>query len=104
MTIEDSLDVAALMNGEAVQALNEELQIVAANILDPSTKADATRKVKLEITIKPHQSREVCDVQVAVTSTIAPLKPQTTTFYVGTAGNKAILTEKDTRQVAMFDS
>ena len=49
------LKVETLYNGGAVERLHDELTRVIQNICDPATPAKKTRKVKLEIAIKPNE-------------------------------------------------
>lgn len=68
------LKVETLYNGGVVERLHDELTRVIQNICDPATPAKKTRKVKLEIAIKPNEQRNMAEVVVSTSSTLCPPK------------------------------
>ena len=78
------LKVETLYNGGVVERLHDELTRVIQNICDPATPAKKTRKVKLEIAIKPNEQRNMAEVVVSTSSTLCPPEPLETSIYIGT--------------------
>lgn len=77
------LKIETLYGGGAVERLQEEIQRVIANICDPNTPAKKARKVKLEITVKPNEQRNMAEVIVTTSSVICPPEPLETSIYIG---------------------
>lgn len=77
------LNVATLSNGALVERIHEEITKAVANCLDPNTEAKKARKVKMEMTIKPHETRTMAEVTVTVSSTLCPACPISTSLYLG---------------------
>lgn len=78
------MKVETLYNGGVVERLHDELTRVIQNICDPATPAKKTRKVKLEIAIKPNEQRNMAEVVVSTSSTLCPPEPLETSIYIGT--------------------
>lgn len=78
------LKVETLYNGGVVERLHDELTRVIQNICDPATPAKKTRKVKLEIAIKPNEQRNMAEVVVSTSSALCPPEPLETSIYIGT--------------------
>lgn len=78
------LKVETLYNGGVVERLHDELTRVIQNICDPATPAKKTRKVKLEIAIKPNEQRNMAEVVVSTSSTLCPPEPLEASIYIGT--------------------
>lgn len=76
------LTVENLCNGGAVERFHDALCDVVKNISDPNTEAKKPRKVKLEMTIKPNEHRNMAEVIVSVTSTLQPVKPIETSIML----------------------
>lgn len=69
-----------LAGGAAAEKLNIELAKLAANVMDPNTKAEASRTVTMTITVKPNKQRQVGDVEINVKSSLAPSTGIPTSF------------------------
>lgn len=76
------LKIETLYQGGAVERLHAEMQRVLANIADPNTPAKKVRKVKLEISIKPNEQRNMAEVIVSTSSVIVPPEPLETSIYI----------------------
>lgn len=68
------VDLTLWDSGVAVDLFNEELRKVLANIADNNVKAEAVRKIKIEFSLKPDNSRRLAAVSVTATSTLAPVQ------------------------------
>lgn len=76
------LSLETLGGGAAVERFNRELAMVAANILDPNTPEKKSRKVTLEIVLKP-VSREHSVIEISTKTTLASATPCTTQILIG---------------------
>lgn len=72
------LDAMNLGDGALQDLFENSMKKVMANINDPSTKATAVRKVSLEITITPDESRSMAAIVVSASTTLAHIKPVST--------------------------
>lgn len=68
----EKMSIATIAAGAVIEALDYELQRVFDNVIDPNTKADATRKVTLTISIKPDANRDMAAVSFIAKSTLQP--------------------------------
>ncbi len=81
---------------EMIQA---KLNRLFADVADPNTEPQVTRKVTVEILVKPNERRESADVSVAVKSKLAGLRPTTSTWYFGRRDGRQVAVEHDPRQM-----
>jgi hypothetical protein len=72
----------SLYGGGAVERFHLALQEVLQNIMDESTPAKKPRKVKLEMTIKPNEHRNMAEVTVSTTKTLCPPEPLETSIII----------------------
>ena len=77
------LNVKTLASGGLIERIHEEIQRAIGNICEPNTPAKKTRKVKMEMTIKPNEQRNMAEVSVLVSSTLCPAEPIETGIYIG---------------------
>lgn len=89
------LDAMNLGDGALPDLFDNSLKKIMANINDPSTKATATRKISLEVSIVPDESRSMASITVSASTTLAHVKP------VSTA---ALLEQQDGKLVATINS
>ncbi len=99
----DELDLSNLLNGEIVDEFGAELQIVADDIMDPNKKAATKRKVVLEVTILPNETRDVCTTSIQVYSQTPKYNPKSTVLFVGKSNGRACFSEKNAKQGDLFD-
>lgn len=78
-----TLTVENLCNGGAMERVQEELKRVITNIVDPNTPAKKPRKVKMEITIRPNENRNMAEVLVTTSSSLQAPEPIETSIYIG---------------------
>jgi hypothetical protein len=76
------LTIESLYGGGAVERFHFALQEVLQNILDPNTDAKKPRKVKLELTIKPNELRNMADLTISTTTTLCPPAPLETSILI----------------------
>ena len=87
-----------LLRGGVVEMFDDELEKVAANILDPNTSETATRVVTIKVSIKPDVNRSMAATAVSVVAKLAPVKPQGTALFFGSQRGKAVVTEHNPDQ------
>ncbi|CAH1190362.1 hypothetical protein PAECIP111893_00294 [Paenibacillus plantiphilus] len=103
------ISIDQLAGGGASERIQRELNKIAENVLDPNTKPDATRKLTIEISIKPNEARQLGDAEITVKSSLAPAKglPSHFVFDWDKDGN-AVMQElkmgRDLDQMAMADN
>lgn len=103
------VDINNLAGGAMAERINRELQKVAENVMDPNTKAEATRTVTISIKIKPNESRQIGTTDIDVKSSLAPAKgvPTQFIFDYDTEGNavvKELNLSNDKNQLALNNS
>ncbi|AQT84314.1 hypothetical protein [Paenibacillus larvae] len=76
------ITLESLANGGVVERFEQELAKVFANIGDPNTSAKAARKINLSLSIKPDEKREIAEVTIQATTTLAPSKELMTTIIM----------------------
>ena len=93
-----------LLHGGAGEMFGDELAKLVENILDPNTKATATRTVTLTVTVKPDKTRRKGVATVEASSKLAKGEGHETVLYFGTIEGAPVVYEENFRQVAMkFD-
>lgn len=77
------LRLSELFGGAADERFADALEKVLENIADPNTDATAARKVSVELTFKPAESRERFDLDVVVKTKTAARAKVSTLVYCG---------------------
>ena len=103
MEEQEQVSLENLDGGSAIERFNYELQKVIENIHDPNTIPEATRTVSLKVKIKPDkEDRGFAVVGIHVDSSLAPLKPRTTSFYTGLKDGEYVAFEYNPQQQRLF--
>jgi hypothetical protein len=90
----DKLNFSSFAGGGVEEKLQYALSEVADNIADPNTDAKKARSITMKITIKPNESRMVCDADIEVkTSLVAPKGISTTLLIDRDNNGKAVASE-----------
>ncbi len=92
------VSLATLMGGLAVERFDDALQELLKNIVDPNTPATAKRSIKLDVTFKPDKNRDMGNVEIAVTSKLAPAEKVTTRVFIAMTRNGPVATESNPNQ------
>jgi hypothetical protein len=75
------------------------MQKVLENILDPNTEALAARKITVNITLKPSDTRDVVGITCVTKTNLAPSKGVKTNVFIGKdKGGQIGLTEIKPKQ------
>lgn len=77
----ENLDLLA--GGAVTERFGAELHAVLANILDPNTKATATRAITLKVTFRPDSTRQITALNIEAKSALAAAQPVSTTLMIG---------------------
>ena len=91
-------------NGAISELLNNEIERVMKNIVDPSTKAKTVREITLKLKFKPGEDRDFSNIEIAVSSKTAPVKPYETLISIGVDDNgEPIYSENNpSKQLSIF--
>jgi hypothetical protein len=87
--------------GVAGELFQREFQRVLANIQDPNTDPEKTRRVTIEVHISPSEKRDMATILVSASSKIAGVKPAASAVFLGRNGNKLTAVFNDPRQVEL---
>jgi hypothetical protein len=90
------MTLATIANGALMETATAELRRICENIQDPNTKAEAKRKLKIEILLEPNEKREHANI----TYTVKPEMP-------GPDAGKTlavIAMDPETRSLALFEA
>ena len=103
-TKEETLTLANLGEGAAVELFEAELEKVSKNILDPNTEAKAPRSITLKVSFKPDENRDLATVDVSVGAKLAGSKSFLTKVVFGKdVRGRVEAREFETGQSSMFD-
>ncbi|MBU1699067.1 MAG: hypothetical protein KJ970_13320 [Candidatus Eisenbacteria bacterium] len=98
------MSLVSLAAGAAGELFDYELANVLANIDDPNTKADAVRKITLEISIKPSKDREMAEILISCRPKLPVYQPATATIFMGRKAGKMLAFMRNPAQMDAFDS
>ncbi len=85
---QELVSLTNLGGGACVEKFDDELRKVVENILDPNTTLKA-RKIVLEVTFTPNETREISVTDIECSSKLAKVKPFKTTLFVGAGAEGA---------------
>jgi hypothetical protein len=95
---DEKVSLVNLLRGGVAELFDDALQQVADNILDLNTSETAVRVVTLKVEVKPDVNRSIANTKVSVTPKLAPVKPASTTLYIGQQRGKGVLVEHNPEQ------
>lgn len=98
----ETVTLENLGRGAAAEMFQAELEKVAANVLDPNTKADALRAITLKLKVRPAMDRGTCTIEISCDSKLAPAAPFETMLFVGQEQGRAVVTEYNPEQMQIF--
>lgn len=76
---------------------------VLENVVDPNTEPTKVRKVLIEVSVKPAESRDRMKTTVQVKARLADVKPVPGELHVGRADGQLVAIQFDPNQLGMFD-
>ncbi len=77
------LTISTVAHGAVPELFTRELARVIENTLDPNTDATAKRKIRIDITFKPNESRRESSVEVVARSMLADFNGAGGTVFMG---------------------
>lgn len=82
MQVANKKSILEMAMGGIEEVVNREVDRVICNVMDPSTKATAKRKIVLTLTFEPDETRGRLDLDVQAKSTLAPIVPIKTALCI----------------------
>jgi len=90
---EKSMNLSELCNGALQEVFDYEFQKVMKNIKDVNTDPKIARKVTIELSLKPDESRTVASVDFKVKHSEAPINGFSTSILMKEEGRQITVTE-----------
>lgn len=82
MQVANKKSILEMAMGGIEEVVNREVDRVICNVMDPSTKATAKRKIVLTLTFEPDETQGRLDLDVQAKSTLAPNVPIKTALCI----------------------
>jgi hypothetical protein len=101
--VEEPVTLITIGNGALLELFDRELARVVADVLDPNTQATTTRKIRIDVQIKPNEDRNESLVAYSVSATLGKAKSFGSKFYFGRINGVPMAVEGDKRQKSLFD-
>lgn len=92
------VSLATINGGAAIERFDHELKKIVENINDVNTDPKATRKVTLELTIKPTEDRTMCAYDIKVNGRPASMRAVSAFFYLSYQGGEVVAVENNPQQ------
>ena len=86
--------IETIANGAIKEAFDNELVKAGRNIADPNTNWKTARKIIVEVTLSPDETREIASVNIVCKSKLPEAKPVPTTLFIGERKGLIAITEK----------
>jgi len=80
------VNLETLNSGAVIDLFEEEFGKLLKNVADNNTEPTKVRSVTIKVSIKPSKDRSRAETLVAVTSTLAPLKPNESSIVFSSDG------------------
>lgn len=96
------LNFGNMNDGKVLEALDDSIKKIVANILDPNTDPEQKRKIKCTISFEPSADRAYVLVQAKVEPTLAAVPASTGAIHINCGDNQAYV--RDPRQDELFTS
>lgn len=96
--IDSGVQLENLAFGEVARKFPDALKSVAANVADFGTPAKTKREIIIKLTFEPEDDRKSIDVQIDVTTKLAPPKPAKTRLYMQAVGAELVISESNPEQ------
>lgn len=100
MDTQETVSLATLARGGAIERFDDELRRVIENIMDPNTGSGA-RSVTLKVVLKPAADKASSTVAISCSSKVQGAEPVGTMMFLGRAQGKAVAMEHNPEQMAM---
>lgn len=100
MEIVNKKSVLDMAMGAIAEVVDREVDRVVCNVLDPTTKPTAKRKIQLTLTFEPDDFRQQLQLDVQARSTLAPIAPVRTALCITKGRDGALLLAEMMPQMA----
>lgn len=97
-----TMSLSNLAGGKANARFDDELGKVLENIVDPNTAPKAPRVITLRVVLRPDEERRNLEVDIAVTSKVAPTKTVKTFARCGIGPQGVVAVEDTSRNGDLF--
>lgn len=101
--MEEKMTLMTIADGAAIEKFDAEFERVMANITDPNTSAQKTRKIRLEFEFRPGSSREFVSVKIKSASVLVPETPFESDILLQKENGKVFAVSPNSRQRQIFD-
>lgn len=88
--------------GVAPELFQNELKRVLGNIADPNTSTKEARKITMEFTFQPNESRSTSIIQVKCTSKLAGAEPHSVAIHIVKQNGQMVAFGHDPRQLDLM--
>lgn len=99
----DPISVATIKRGAAIEMVDDAIQQLLENIVDPNTDASAKRKVTLTISLSPDKERESMRVGLDVKSSFAPRETVGTIAFIAHTAEGVVAVETNPNQRRLYE-
>lgn len=99
----ERISLATIRRGSAVEMVDDAIQKIMENIVDPNTDATAKRKVTLTLSFVPTNERDSAAVGISVRSSLAPQAAVETTAFISHTRDGVACVEYDPNQIGLFE-
>jgi hypothetical protein len=100
---DEKMSVATLKGGAVIEQVDEAIQRVLENVVDPNTKAKQTRTVTLKLTIAPDEERELLGISATVQTKMAPPVEVIGRAWIAQTRDGIVAMEHDPKQPNLYD-
>lgn len=98
ITIDEGVQLETLAFGEVADKFPKALKEVVANIADFGCAGATKREITIKVTLTPSDDRSHAEVEVGITTKLAPKRPAKTKLYFSPAGNELAISEENPDQ------
>jgi len=92
------IKVETIKGGAIIEGINEAIQKVLDNIVDPNSEPDAKREVVLKLAFKPSTNRAITEISAQIKPNLAPDISIRSAAYVVKENGKGFASEVKNRQ------
>ncbi len=101
--MDQKLSLATIKGGAAIEMVDDAIQELLENIIDPNTDATTRRKVTLTLTLAPDQERESMHIKLDVRSSFAPHEAVGTIAFISHTRDGVVAVENDPGQRNLYE-
>ncbi len=98
----EGISLDTLKGGTAVELVNEAIQTVLENIVDPNTDAEAKRKVTLALIFSPAKARDMLGLRIEVKTALASPVGHDATIFIAHTKDGVVALEHNPDQGQLF--